>query len=238
MCYIVLTSQVWKNKQGVKVQMTSCQYMNDVATGLVFCSLGDWLLHLEDHPTIGHDFWFLGGLVSFLIGHIFFMFALSKKSYKLEKFGIKQKDDTERIVIIFFVVGMIGLLVPNINDNVLKIGVCVYAFVIGRMALWSLILNNQESRLNDTLKSELNKLSKQEINSDKGLYYIYVTEQLKGSFSNIQNYVIASFFFVISDSILAYAKFVEKGEKGERQKLVLITYFTSLFFFMLSAIQS
>ena len=94
----------------------------------------------------------------------------------MEKYGIMQKDDTERIVIIFFVVGMIGLLVPNISDNVLKIGVCVYAFVIGRMALWSLILNNQESRLNDTLKSELNKLSKQEIKSDKGLFYIYVTE--------------------------------------------------------------
>lgn len=113
------------------------------------------------------------------------MFALSKKSYQMEKYGIKQKDDTERIVIIFFVVGMIGILVPNISDNVLKIGVCVYAFVIGRMALWSLILNNQESRLNDTIKSELNKLSKQEIRSDKGFYYIYVTEQLKGSFSNI-----------------------------------------------------
>jgi hypothetical protein len=187
--------------------------MNNVATGLIFCSLGDWLLHLEDHPTMGHEFWFLGGLVSFLVGHIFFMFALSKRSYNMEKFGIEQKDETERIIVIFIIVGMIGILVPNISDNVLKIGVCVYAFVIGRMALWSLILNNQESRLCDTLKNDLNKLSKQEAKGDKGLYYIYVTEQLKGCVSNIQNYTIASFVFVISDSILAYAKFVEKGEK-------------------------
>ena len=55
------------------------------------------------------------------------------------------------MVIIFLIVAMVLIIVPNVEDPVLKIGVCVYAFVIGRMALWSLILNSQESRLRDTL---------------------------------------------------------------------------------------
>lgn len=148
--------------------------MNNIATGLVFCSIGDFLLHMEDHPSVGHETWFLTGLVSFLIGHIFFMLSLSKKSYKLlEKSGIPQKDDAERLVIIVFVVGMIMLLTPNIKDSVLKIGVVIYAFVIGRMALWSLILNRQEGSLQTLLKAQLTKLSIEEASGDKGQYYIY-----------------------------------------------------------------
>jgi hypothetical protein len=42
---------------------------------------------------------------------------------------------------------MVAILVPEIKDPVLKIGVCCYAFVIGRMAYWSLVLNSQEYRL-------------------------------------------------------------------------------------------
>lgn len=68
---------------------------------------------------------------------------------------------------------------------------------------------------------------------DKGLYYIYVSEQLKGAAFGVQNYMIASLFFVVSDAILGYSKFVDKAN---RTSIILGTYFIALFFFMLSAI--
>jgi hypothetical protein len=94
LCFVILKSQVWTNSLGVRVQMTSCEFMNNMATGLVFCALGDFLLHMEDHPQYGSDIWFLTGLVSFLVGHIFYMFSLSKRSYALkEKSGTTQEEN-------------------------------------------------------------------------------------------------------------------------------------------------
>jgi len=46
--------------------------------------------------------------------------------------------------------------------------------------------------------------------------------------------VTASVFFVISDSILGYSKFLEKYD---RTLAVMSTYYTALLFFMLSTLQ-
>lgn len=171
LCYIILKSQVWKNSLGIKVQMTSCEFMNNMAVGLVFCALGDFLLHMEDHPKYSSDFWFLAGLVSFLIGHIFFMFSLSKRSYALkEKSGTTQDDMIQKLVITLIIFVMISIIVPVIKEPLLKIGVCCYAFVIGRMALWSLILSSQEARLAEKMQHELSNLSKTDQEGEKGQY--------------------------------------------------------------------
>jgi len=90
--------------------------MNNVATALVFCAMGDLFLHMEDHPSVGHETWFLSGLVSFLIGHIFFMLSLSKRSYNLLKSsGIPQKDNFEKLFVILYLVTLLMILVPNIE---------------------------------------------------------------------------------------------------------------------------
>lgn len=82
--YLVLSNQFWVNSDGEKVSLTSRDFRNKIAIGLFFCAIGDFLLHMEDHPVHGNDLWFLLGLVSFLIGHIFFMFSLGKRSYALK----------------------------------------------------------------------------------------------------------------------------------------------------------
>jgi uncharacterized membrane protein YhhN len=69
------------------------------------------------------------------------------------KSGIEQKDSYEKFVITLIVLSMITLLIPVVKDPLMKIGVCCYAFVIGRMALWALILNSQEHRLCKTISA-------------------------------------------------------------------------------------
>ena len=52
-------------------------FKKQINFALKFCAFGDFCLQMEHHPKVGSEFWFLGGLVSFLIGHIFFSFGLT-----------------------------------------------------------------------------------------------------------------------------------------------------------------
>ena len=94
---------------------------------------------MEDHPQRGSDKWFLSGLVSFLIGHVFFMFAMSARSFELKSAGIPNDGNMIKGAVALYVIFMIKTLIPGIKDDVLKIGVVVYSFIIGRMLFWALI---------------------------------------------------------------------------------------------------
>ena len=112
---------------------------------------------MEEHPQIGSDKWFLSGLVAFLIGHVFFMFAMSARSYELLSSGISNDGYAIKGAVSLFVVFMIKTLIPGIKDDVLKVGVVIYAFVIGRMLFWALISTTQENELLMKLKLALKK---------------------------------------------------------------------------------
>ena len=55
------------------------KFVDNIATGLLCCCGGDFLLHMEGHPKFGGEPWFLIGLVIFLIGHIFIILAINRK---------------------------------------------------------------------------------------------------------------------------------------------------------------
>lgn len=86
-----------------------------MATGLVFCGFGDLFYHMKLHPKHGGDLWFLIGLMFFFIGHILFMFSMSKRSYAIkEKSGMSQDDTVQKIGVTSFIFLMVTLMVPAI----------------------------------------------------------------------------------------------------------------------------
>jgi len=42
----------------------------------LFCAIGDFMLHLEEHPKIGGIHFFLFGLISFLFAHCLLIFGM------------------------------------------------------------------------------------------------------------------------------------------------------------------
>ena len=128
-----------KDKAAIPLEMSSNRpsnmYRAYTGVGLVLCALGDFLLHMEDHPEYGHELWFLTGLVSFLMGHIFLMFAISLKSYTLTKAGFSDYPTSIPVCVIIYVIGILCVIIPNVKKPVLKIGVVLYGGVIGRMLL-------------------------------------------------------------------------------------------------------
>ena len=110
---------------------------------------------MEDDPVNGGENWFLAGLVSFLIGHLFFMFAMSARSYELLGAGIPNDGSYIRAFVLIYVMVMVKTLIPGIKDDNLKVGVIVYSFIIGRMLFWALVTTLQENDLLQRLKLSL-----------------------------------------------------------------------------------
>ena len=81
-------------------------------------------------------------------------------------------------LILILIVILLGLIVPKVEDPVLKIGVFAYAGIIGMMFYNAINLSTQESALNNN----------------------------QHAFPQI--YFLASLTFLISDTILGLAKFV------------------------------
>lgn len=122
-------------------------YQNKVSQGLIFCAWGDFLLCMEGDPNYGGEPWFLTGLVSFLIGHIYFIFAMRNRLSEYTSCGILNTNGWALPVIIFFTVAMVSIICPKVDDLVLRAGVVFYALVIGTMAYHSMILATAENNL-------------------------------------------------------------------------------------------
>jgi len=98
-------------------------YTSRLAIGLLFCSVGDVFLELEHlHPLL-----FIGGLGSFLIGHIFYVLA-----FKLQA-GLALAPAA---VAYSFSVGMFLFLRPHLDADFV-IPVAMYSFVIGSMGAFA-----------------------------------------------------------------------------------------------------
>jgi len=79
-----LESNFRQTKKGKDHHRSSViRYTKYLQAGLVFCSGGDFMLHMEIHPSLGHRAWFLVGLISFLIGHIYFIWGMKGRINEL-----------------------------------------------------------------------------------------------------------------------------------------------------------
>jgi len=100
---------------------------------LLFSWSGDILLLFQEESKK----YFLFGLASFLVAHIFYIvdYAKAKRDYRNTR-NLKEQM-LAAILIILFVVGLLALIYPNLNE--MKIPVIIYALVISLM-LWSSII--------------------------------------------------------------------------------------------------
>jgi uncharacterized membrane protein YhhN len=106
----------------------TCKLM---VVGLLFCWLGDVLLMFESSQPL----FFIFGLISFLIGHIFYIFYFGKITAGPGKIGKQNLLILMPVIIYVFV--LLNVLYPSLKE--LKIPVTVYAIVLGgmlSMALW------------------------------------------------------------------------------------------------------
>lgn len=126
------------------------KYQDSIQNGLICCSIGDFCLAMENHPKFGHELWFLSGLVVFLIGHIIFMLAMRKRIYDvtLSK-RIHNNNNWAFPVMAVLCSALLAILIPAVDDPVLKCGVVAYGLIIGSMTYHSLLMNTCYSNMFD-----------------------------------------------------------------------------------------
>lgn len=74
---------------------------------------------MEGDPSYGGEIWFLTGLVSFLIGHIYFIFAMRNRLQEHQNRGIPNTNHWALPVIVIFAISMTSVICPNVDDLVL-----------------------------------------------------------------------------------------------------------------------
>ena len=137
------------------------------------------------------------------------------------------------IAILIYCLTLIGIVVPHVKDPVLKIGVVVYAGIIGSMIVAALTLSLQETALKERIRTTVLPAFK---NSPLEKFFAKLCAILKGGKNSMsfQYYIIGALLFLVSDSTLGYSKFVEQSY---RQNIVLGTYYSSLLFFTWSTFE-
>ena len=104
-----------------------------------------------------------------------------------------------------------------------------------------MVLSSQENQLTVKMFEHVEALPKAQKDGTKEKYMVHNHNLIQGHFSifttNFQDYVVGAFLFVISDTILAYNKFVRKGGKtGSWYFAIMCTYYMAITFLALSAI--
>ena len=181
----------WKqttNKQKIRHNI-AFQYCFTIITGLIFCAGGDFFLRLDKAGYKIEPSFFILGLLSFLIGHIFFIIAfwLDGGNGLQLKWGV--------LIYLYVAIYLFYILkrIPQ-EDNILRTGVTTYCIIIGTMCHRSLSLSFD---------------AYPRVQSTKFATY-------------------GSIFFVISDSLLAYNRFINPIPFD--YVWVLGTYFLALVF--------
>ncbi|HNP22850.1 MAG TPA: lysoplasmalogenase [Panacibacter sp.] len=108
--------------------------------GLFFCFLGDFFLLFDQDP-----YYFVFGLGSFLVAHIFFIVFF----YRLKPFSDKYRlfIFTTAIIILFYLMALLFLIWSNVTVQGLQIPVAIYAAVLGIMLLTAAnTLNNRSMK--------------------------------------------------------------------------------------------
>ena len=105
---------------------------------------------MEVHPKYGHEVWFLTGLVSFLIGHVLFMLAMRSRISDITKTKRVHNNNKWALpLMVVFAVSMVAIIVPHVDDPVLKVGVVLYATIIASMTTHSFLLSTCETNMHD-----------------------------------------------------------------------------------------
>ena len=119
-----------------------------MSMGLILCSVGDFCIEMETHPKVGNELWFIFGLVSFLIGHVYFLRGMHARVKEITVKAISSDNQFALpFVSLIFIITQY-LILPSIDDPVLAVGVVVYGVVMSALVYWSIILNTCNSNLN------------------------------------------------------------------------------------------
>lgn len=110
---------------------------------------------MEMHLSWGHELWFLSGLISFLVGHLFFTYGMRKRINDICSSGrIKNNNNWAAPLLTIYCFVMAFVIVPHVQDQALAIGVVIYAMIIGSMTYHSLCLTTLESAHTSVLESD------------------------------------------------------------------------------------
>ena len=115
---------VWNNRQSPQETL--------LFTGIIFHSFGDMLLDID-----GVDF-FLPALVTFLIGHIFYIFTFKPDVSFSRTFSNAKKFWVAAIIL--FAVGLGTILLPKLESR-LVIPVFIYIVAISTMTICTVLAN-------------------------------------------------------------------------------------------------
>jgi len=117
---------LWAFTREMKKWDVYARYARSVSTGLLCSAAGDILLDFEGET--GHEAFFVGGLLSFLVGHIFYIVAFTT--------GMQLADlkPAAAIPILLYALGLFSYLYSHL-PTVLVGPVLIYALVIGGMAI-------------------------------------------------------------------------------------------------------
>ena len=198
---ILLSTMVAGRDKIVSKNDKLLSFINSISYGLLFSSIGDISLDIEDLPN--YKFLFIVGLGSFLIAHLiyirgFFIWGLQHSAVVAIAVGAGP-------------LGMLSLLIPALQKkpetSELLIPVCIYTLTIAVMVYTACIRNDEASAVKNSIVS----LSKR-----FGIYGAIV--------------------FAISDSILAYDKFILPINNGKIY--VMVTYYLAQICIALSAYYS
>ena len=74
---------------------------------------------MEDHPQYGNHIWFLFGLVVFLLGHVFFIFAIKVKIADINILGHSKYPTFIPVFVCFYVLEVLWVVVPHVKKSVL-----------------------------------------------------------------------------------------------------------------------
>ena len=75
---------------------------------------------METHHKWGSEVWFLVGLVSFLVGHIIFMYGMKSRIADLTKSKRIHKNNNWALPgMAIYSITLIGLIFPHVEDPVL-----------------------------------------------------------------------------------------------------------------------
>lgn len=160
----------WKQTTNKKIRHnTALKYCFTIMIGLVFCAAGDFFLRLDKAGYKIEPSFFILGLVSFLIGHIFFIIAFWLDGGN----GLQLKWG---FILYGYVAIYVSYILNNIpkEDYILRGGVTTYCIIIATMCHRSISLSYDAYPKVESTK-----------------YATY-----------------GSIFFVISDSLLAYNRFI------------------------------
>ena len=111
-----------------------------MAGAITFSWVGDIVLMLAG----GRELWFLGGLVAFLIAHLFYIVAFTLVSDR-GAVPVLRRHIWLAIPLAAYLAGLLSVLIPAVAAH-MRAPVAIYGLVIGCMVLFSI---NRYKRVND-----------------------------------------------------------------------------------------